>query len=607
MKKSNLKTFYLTIFIIFTNSSLFAQLTIRQERNLTAFTKLYGYVRFFYPSDEAQLINWYRFANYGSIKVLDAKNDTDLQEQLKQLFIPFASDVKIYIASSPELIKANPPFNDSLRVISWQHIGVQLIANEKTYKSIRLGRTSKDDNDSLFSKHVNVNDMEDKELVKGIWCSFPLALYGNKYHTFPIEDTAQLTSLNLRMSAALIRDGNGQVIDSGDILGIRFCDIIVTWNVLKHLFPYWSDASQSPDEILKHALRKAYLDKNSLDFLATLEQLAAPLNDGHMFVSLYQNKDINNLASAPICFTKVSNHLVVKFVMNEKLRTKLYSGDIIKTIDSQPALEYLRTKEDLISGSTQWKQAKALFTIANGAPGRKLNIIIYHRGRKIRLAIPFSEPPVVYRPGNFSLNPMPAGWIKPGIFYINLINDSISTHIPDLLKAKAIIFDVRGYPKQESFKLISMLLKEKENTDWAFFPQILYPDYNKVTYQKEGWHLEPDQQHITAKVYFLSDATAISAAESLLGYVKDFGLGEIIGQPTAGTNGNINTIYLLGDYSIGFTGMVVKNHDGTKHHLNGIIPDIEIEPSRVDIAKQRDRQLIKALRVATVGLSDKAK
>ena len=39
----------------------FAQLTSRQERNLDAFANLYGYVRYFHPSDEASNINQARF------------------------------------------------------------------------------------------------------------------------------------------------------------------------------------------------------------------------------------------------------------------------------------------------------------------------------------------------------------------------------------------------------------------------------------------------------------------------------------------------------------------------------------------------------------------
>ena len=38
--------------------------------NLESFAKLYGYVQYFHPSDEASQINWEQFAIYGSPKKL---------------------------------------------------------------------------------------------------------------------------------------------------------------------------------------------------------------------------------------------------------------------------------------------------------------------------------------------------------------------------------------------------------------------------------------------------------------------------------------------------------------------------------------------------------
>ena len=37
----------------------------RKVENLETFAKVYGYVRWFYPSDEAAKINWTNFAVYG--------------------------------------------------------------------------------------------------------------------------------------------------------------------------------------------------------------------------------------------------------------------------------------------------------------------------------------------------------------------------------------------------------------------------------------------------------------------------------------------------------------------------------------------------------------
>ena len=62
------------------------QTTQREIQNLKAFAKMYGYVRFFYPGDEAQEIDWDQFAIYGCDHVLNAENDVELIRILHELF-----------------------------------------------------------------------------------------------------------------------------------------------------------------------------------------------------------------------------------------------------------------------------------------------------------------------------------------------------------------------------------------------------------------------------------------------------------------------------------------------------------------------------------------
>ena len=70
----------------------------------------------------------------------------------------------------------------------------------------------------------------------------------------------------------------------------------------------------------------------------------------------------------------------------------------------------------------------------------------------------------------------------------------------------------------------------------------------------------------------LTDARAISYAETCMGIVEHYRLGTIVGEPTAGTNGNVNSIPLPGGYRVSFTGMKVLKHDGSVHHGVGIRP-----------------------------------
>src|ERR1035438_1707297 len=50
-------------------------------QNVTAFTRLFGYVRYFHPSDQAVTINWEAFAVYGMGQVEGAQTPARSEER----------------------------------------------------------------------------------------------------------------------------------------------------------------------------------------------------------------------------------------------------------------------------------------------------------------------------------------------------------------------------------------------------------------------------------------------------------------------------------------------------------------------------------------------
>jgi C-terminal processing protease CtpA/Prc len=76
--------------------------------------------------------------------------------------------------------------------------------------------------------------------------------------------------------------------------------------------------------------------------------------------------------------------------------------------------------------------------------------------------------------------------------------------------------------------------------------------------------------------------------------VQAYKLGEIIGGPTAGTNGTTNRFKTPGDYIVLFTGTKVLNHDGSQLHGVGISPTIEVAATRAGLAAGRDELIERA-------------
>jgi C-terminal processing protease CtpA/Prc len=738
-----------------------AQLTPQQQKGLTAFARLYGYVRYFHPSDEAAGLDWDNFAIYGAKRVTEASNDHELIGTLKEMFHPFAPMVDIYPSAEKDsfsIAGITPPDKENYLPIAWQHLGVGLdMQNPGIYKSIRVNRplpekpasqgfapiaqtfpasqikgkdfrlsgwikvdstsggagylmvriqkkgkvvffynmsdrpatsgawqeytisgTANKEADTitigamlggkgamwidhlqlavkdgsewknisldnggfeardpkpwkynpsladyrfvtvttdaqeggkamyitsiadpskknqrtakpLYAQYPKPGEIIQRRLATGIDCIVPLALYGTKERTYPQGDSMELVKLENAIRASAPAGSNG------DNPWVRMGDVVILWNVWRHFFPYWEDATCTPDELLDKALTKTAGDRDRYDFLGTLQQMTGFMNDGHMYATL--QGDTTHRAYAPVILIVGEGKLVVDMVLDSTI--DISRGDVVETINGEPAAQYMANIDGKESGSPQLKVFRDVVSLTIGPRG---SVVTFGLRRDDSVHNVRLTRSIEWQPWYAALGKRPSsGWIRSGIFYIDLDKDpmdSIRAWMPQLEKARAIVCDLRGYPNS-NHEFISHLLTETENTKWMFIPEVIYPDYERVTYSGGGWNMHPINPRLSGKVLFITDGSAISYAESYMGFIKDLHLATIIGQPTAGTNGNINRVALPGGYHLNFTGMLVKDHQGGKHHLKGIAPDVPVERTIKGIREGRDEMLEKALQIAS--------
>ncbi|MDX1748362.1 MAG: S41 family peptidase, partial [Halobacteriales archaeon] len=191
--------------------------------------------------------------------------------------------------------------------------------------------------------------------------------------------------------------------------------------------------------------------------------------------------------------------------------------------------------------------------------------------------------------------------LEEGVYYVNLCRaeyvDDLEPRLDELAGARGIIVDVRGYPTRFAERLLGHMTDATVDCAQWLVPQFIYPDREQlVGYDPGGrWSVEPAKPRFGAEVVFLTDARAISYAESVMGMVEHYELGSIVGSPTAGTNGNINFCPLPGDGTLVFTGMRVLKHDGSQHHLVGIRPTDPVARTLEGIRAGRDEVLEHAL------------
>jgi hypothetical protein len=723
----------------------------RRVANLRAFAKLYGYLRYFHPSDEAAAIDWDRLAVHGAGLVKDAGDAPELRRRLEQLFAPVAPTLRIFPSGHTPPAIPLPVAGAAAVPVAWQHVGHGVTSRQPAYRSgrthrphdtvagggpsfgtatmrvpagayrgkaVRLsalvktdvsgagnqgqlwlrvdrgddvvgffdnmddrpitgrswhgyeirgrvdadathiafggflagsGRVWLDDfhletadgdghwmavpvenagfeaqgedarpwstkstsyeyrvvsegaaegkralliqhrrttsDEALFAGGPALGELVTRELGAGLACRFPLVLPSENGHTLggpgpPLAPLAQaLAKVDL---PALTADDER----------VRLADVVITWNVFQHFYPYFDVVRTDWDAVLGVALGRALADRNHAAFARTLRWLVAQIQDGHGRVSDRKDRDH---ASLPWKVAWVAGEVVVTAA---EPATTLQRGDVVVTMNGASARATLVEAEQLISGSPQWRRLEALDAISRGPVGSVVAVTV-RRGEQTRsvrlerregITLPDTRRPRVEK-------------LAGGIWYVDLDRapwPEIASRLAEIAAAPGVIFDLRGYPK-DNHTLIQHLLREPDRSAaWMLVPQIAYPDREKlVGHERHGWGLMPAQPHIQGKVAFITGPGAISYAESFMSFIEGYRLGAIVGQPTAGTNGNVNPFHLPGGFKVVWTGMKVVKHDGSQLHHVGVRPTVPVEPTLEGVRLGRDEAFEAALRLVS--------
>jgi hypothetical protein len=276
--------------------------------------------------------------------------------------------------------------------------------------------------------------------------------------------------------------------------------------------------------------------------------------------------------------------------------THLLPGDVVQTIGGRPAVDRMRELETYISGSPQWRRYRALESLSEGPRGVPVEVTVGRGGETRGLRLPrdvHAELPERTGPHLRQL--------EGGFWYVNLDQvpwEQIVPRLNEIAAAPGVVFDLRGYPKDNHAVIQHLLRADDQSKEWMQVARIVRPDQERlVGWEKRGWGLTQQTPRIQGRVAFITGPQAISYAESFMSFIEHYKLGEIVGQPTAGTNGNINKFPVPGGFEVVFTGMKVLKHDGSQLFHVGIRPTVPVEPTIAGVRSGRDEALEAALRV----------
>lgn len=694
---------------------------VDEAEALASFARLYGYLRFFHPSDAAANTDWDLFAVEGARAVLAADTRGSLERALEQLVEPIGVGVQIYPRDSP------PPQTQLAgegASVAWQHLGFGYGDIRSAYDSIRVGRetlrpvpgtgwapiVANLDAEQLRGKTLRLrgrvrtegegegqlwlrvdrpnetmgffDNMNDRPIRSPTWLTatiegpvaedainiafgglvsgntsayfddFSLELVdGDHSEALPLTnpDFASATLEGWKATAEnysydLVEDqgqqvlriqpklerivdplfeaqptlGDGVELELGAGLSVRLpialpdslaatelpnrddtrvsayevddpavraAAVIVGWNVLRHFYPYFDTIDEDWNALLTPTLAEVLAADAPEAVQHVLERMVAKLHDGHGRV-----RGPAPLTRAPIRFARIEGQIVVTAAAPT---TELELGDELLSIDGVAIEDALREAAAHTPGSPQWIDVRLLdwAGVTVGPEDEPVTLVLRRGDAQLERTI---ERQLGWRPAPTQPE---IERFDDAVMYVDLSRapwPDIEARLDELAAAPGVVFDLRGYPNS-NHQILTHLLREPDDSEWMFVPQILYPDQSPVGWDSHGWYMQPAKPHIGAKVAFLTDARAISYAESVMGLVEGHQLGAIIGAPTAGANGNVNPFPVPGGFTIVFTGMKVTRLDGRQHHIIGVEPTIPAAPTLAGLRAGRDELLELAL------------
>ena len=564
----------------------------RELENLVAAARLLSYVRFFHPSDQAVgIVDWDRFAMDFLERAEPAADSAGLVRRLSDALAPIAPTVQLW-AGPPEPGPPTPTAPaGATEVLSWRHYGAGRIGpgTHPLYRSEieRDPVASSDDRSGPARMHAV------KSLGAGVSCRLPIQVFADAGGTLPHGRTPEEWSK---------KDGTPKLTALNR--STRLAGVALAWGVLEHFYPYFDVVETSWDAVLPEAMKKAAADTDERAYVRTLWALTARLHDGHANVS---NPELWNAKYLPLALQWAGTELVVVGTHAVAAET-VKRGDVVVAIDGQSADECYRRVSEWISAATDgWRRVQSIFRLMIDLPTANPVAFTLRRpdGSTYSVTLPrVSEWPDIAAPNR----PRNGGAVAPGIVYFNLDRAGaaeLDGVMNRLERAQGVVFDLRGYPGDAGVELILHLIDGPAASPRWMVPIARRPDREDVEWSPaDRWSLVPKPPRLSAKIAFLTEGSAISYAESIMGIVEHYRLGEVVGSTTAGTNGDVNMFTVAGGFLVSFSGMRVLKHDGSRHHGVGVAPTVPVVPTPAGIAAGRDEVLERAVQVLQRRIGD---
>ncbi|WP_020532662.1 S41 family peptidase [Flexithrix dorotheae] len=543
----NIKTALLCLILCVSHSFIFAKDKLAETEKLAATAQVWGFLKYYHPSVAKGKYNW----DEELFKVLPKVKEAESKTQLSQIYINWIDRLgKVKecknCGNEPELEYFSKNFD-----LSWMENN-KLFTPDLTEKLKFI-----EDNRHQGKKHY----VSQAKRVRNIIITNEI-----DYKDFDWQDE-----------------------------NLRLLSLFRYWNIVEYFFPYKYQTDTDWEEVLNTMIPKFLYPESETDFHLAMLELIINLDDSHANFFSDITESFWGYYLVPAGFKLIDNKAVLTRFYDDSLARidDLRVGDVITKIDDKDVWEVFKEKEKYINGSNvSRKKYIGSHVIFMGSSG-SINIEYTRDGKT------HSKSIKRYLRKDFNFNKKerkPFKVLEGNIGYINMgviKNKDVEEAMEALNDTKAIIFDLRNYPKGTLYSLILHISSKKNNFYKVTYPDLDYPG-KFIWRDGNQCGINGDLKYL-GKIILLVNESSQSHSEFTIMCLQTGDNVTTLGSQTSGADGNVSRFDMVGGFKTAISGIGIFYPDGTETQRKGVKIDIEVKPTIQGIKDGRDEVLEKAI------------
>jgi C-terminal processing protease CtpA/Prc len=385
--------------------------------------------------------------------------------------------------------------------------------------------------------------------------------------------------------------------------GFRLLSLFRYWNIIQYFFPYKNLIEEDWKDVLTEFVPKFLNVKNELDYRLVSLELIARVHDTH--ANIWGKDEILEKYKgdyyAPLEVTFIEDKAVVTDYFNKELGEKsgVKKGDIIVRINNRNIDDIIKEKLPLTPASNYPTKLRDIARNLLRSKDTSLSIGYKRSNSEYFTKIECFPDGIIDIYQKFANKDTCFKMLDSNIAYLypgSIKNAYLPKLMPDILKSKGLIIDLRCYPSEFIvFSLSEYFMPDPRS--FVTFTNGNIKSPGLFTFGKEIKVGKQNTEYYKGKIVIIINETTQSQAEYTAMAFRVAPKATVIGSTTAGADGNVSFFSLPGGIRTGISGIGVYYPDGRETQRVGIIPDLEIKPTIKGILENRDELLEKAIQI----------